>query len=63
MIDQLKQLLESLVKSPFHQRDAINMGWFLRTNAEKVDMWTITDGKETFVVMKWPHPVPELRVL
>lgn len=63
MIDQLKQLLSGLIKSPFHQMQAINFSGFVRANAEKIDMWTVTDGKETFVVMKWPHAVPELKVL
>jgi len=63
-IERIKDVLSYHGKAePMTIQQTHNMTGFLRANYDKMKMWTVTNGKETFVVLKWPHVVPELKVL
>jgi len=60
----LAELLKDIPKEPFSQRDAQNLGFFLNANAKKVDFYKVNDTNgDTYVILKWPHIVPELRII
>ena len=60
----LPELLKNVPKAPFSTRDAMNLGGFLRANAERIDYYPISDWNgDTYVILKWPHQVPGLRIL
>jgi len=60
----LSELLKTVVRTPFNRREAINLGNFIAANAEKIDYYPVTDWNgDTYVILKWPHQVPGLRIL
>ena len=60
----LPEILKTAVKEAFTQREAINLGKFLQANASKIEFWTVSDWDgDTYIVLKWPHKVPDLTVL
>ena len=60
----LPELLKTAEKKRFSSFDANQLGTFLRFNAEKVDFYQVNDWNgDTYVILKWPHKVPELKIL
>jgi hypothetical protein len=63
-IMNLPELLKNTSKTSFSQREAANLSGFLKANAERIDYYQINDWNgDTYVILKWPHKVPELKVL
>jgi hypothetical protein len=60
----ISELLKNAEKKPLTQQEIINLGQFMRMNASKIEYYNVNDWNgDSFVIMKWPHKVPELKII
>ena len=60
----LPELLATLTEETVSLQMAQDFGNFMRCNYKGMKMYKFNDENgETYVVIKWPHKVPELKVI
>ena len=60
----LSEILKGATKVKLNQREVVNLTRFLQANLEQTEFWQVNEWSgETYVILKWPHKVPDLTVL
>ena len=60
----LPELLKTVPKIPLTVQTVIQFSGFLQANLRKIEFHQLNDWNgDTYVILKWAHKVPELRIL